>query len=94
MTTIEKRLTLEEVGQSLLAVECVTWWEYTPGEPRTWDYPGSPEAMDLVGVEVWRVVGEFWALSRADLPWWIDQYVEAWIERNKDYAMKGVYCGT
>ena len=91
MPTIEKRLTLEEVGQSLLAVECTTWWEYTPGEPRTWDYPGSPEALDLVGVEVQRVVGEFWELRRADLPAWVDEYMERWIVCNLQYTWGATY---
>jgi len=91
MTTIEKRLLLEEVGQSLLAVQCITWWEYTPGEPRTWDYPGSLEALDLVGVEVQRVVGEFWALAGDELPSWINDYVEAWILNNLEYAMGVTY---
>jgi len=91
MTTIEKRLTLEEVGQSLLAVECVTWWEYDPGEPRTWDYPGSPERFDLVGVEVQKITGEFWQLSGDDLPVWINEYMEAWILNNLEYVWEARY---
>jgi len=49
-------------------------YEITPGEPRTWDYPGTPDTVEFDTPQVLYVDGDGYRIERADLQrgGWLD----------------------
>lgn len=65
--------TLEELGHGKVAcLEIEIHYEADPGEPRTWDYPGSPAHIVLYGVTVKSYENEDFGILRRNRPDWFE----------------------
>lgn len=82
------KLTLEELGKGMNGcVEVEIDYDVTPGEERTWDYPGSPATVELTDVHVTEYSNDSVTVKREDRPdWfaWLDKVVEGILEADWD----------
>lgn len=79
-----KTITLEELGKGMNAsVNVEIEFDLTPGEPQTWDHPGSPTECELTAVHVLCYTSDTCEVLRDERPdWfnWLDLVVESIVE--------------
>lgn len=65
------RWTFEELGSNMgCALEAELSLDVEMPEPQTWDYPGSPGGVEVVGARVTQFSSSTHAVSRAELGGW------------------------